>query len=79
MWFTELSKSHRRLVISQVACDTPSRGDAQREITQNRSEKKEEQTKESGLSFDPNIRLGPKLNPNVPLYTLEAIRKFLKR
>jgi hypothetical protein len=31
--------------------------------------KKEEQTKESGASFDPNIRLGPKLDPTAPLHT----------
>jgi hypothetical protein len=30
---------------------------------------------ESALSFDPNIRFGPKLDPTVPLYLLEAIRK----
>jgi hypothetical protein len=33
-----------------------------------RSEKKEKQTKESGPTFDPNIRLGPMLDPNMPLY-----------
>jgi hypothetical protein len=33
------------------------------------SEEKEEQTKESGLSFDLNIRLGPNLVLNVALYT----------
>jgi hypothetical protein len=33
-----------------------------------RSEKKEEQTKESCPSFDPNICLGPKLDPQMCLY-----------
>eukprot|EP00978_Attheya_sp_CCMP212_P032462 scaffold126870_cov35-Attheya_sp.AAC.1 len=43
---------------------------------QSRIEKKEEQTKESGPSFDLNIRLGPKLDPNMPLHA--SSRRYAK-
>ena len=42
---------------------------AQKANQKQEQEEKEEQTKESGASFDPNIRLGPKLDPTVPLHT----------
>eukprot|EP00978_Attheya_sp_CCMP212_P006340 scaffold14370_cov75-Attheya_sp.AAC.1 len=68
------AKTHREPAVVAVACDTPSHGtprNAQREMITKKEQEasKEEQTKESGLSFDPNIRLGPKLDPNMPLHT----------
>eukprot|EP00978_Attheya_sp_CCMP212_P015474 scaffold39928_cov45-Attheya_sp.AAC.6 len=53
--------------------DRGTRSETEREMSQkadqSRSEKKEEQTKESGPSFDLNTRLGSKLDPNMPLHT----------